>query len=312
MTMIKKIIDPESLKTRFLIVSLCNLIISFCFAITVLSLLNVHNIYKCVFLSPVFLLLFVLFILCDIFLNLITTGIILQPIRSLTKDLQRFVQDDHSGDINLEHYPELANLLSSTLKLVDSLKKERDVAMMMKKKAESLAKAMERDALTGLYGHEFLKRYLPDEMSRSRILNKSLSLIMLDVDDFKHYNDTNGHPQGDRVLRKLADLIQKSVRNYDISIRYGGEEFCIIMPDTPLDHALKIGERIRQNVEKEKFDFQEKQPSGNLTVSLGLASFPDHAGNETDLIKFADIALYQAKRTGKNKVCVYTGMLIDH
>ena len=302
----KKILQPESLKTRFLIVSLCNLIISSCFAIIILSLINVHNIYKYVFLSPVFLLLFVLFILCNIFLNLITIRIILQPIRSLTKDLQRFVQDENSGDIRLEQYPELANLLSSILKLVDSVKKERDVALLMKKRAESLAKAMERDALTGLYGREFLKRYLPDEMSRSRFLKISLSLIMLDVDDFKHYNDTNGHPQGDRVLRNLADLIQKSVRNYDFSIRYGGEEFCIIMPDTSLDHAHKIGERIRQNVEKEKFDFQEKQPSGNLTVSLGLASFPDHASNETDLIKFADIALYHAKGSGKNKVCVYS------
>lgn len=302
----KKILQPESLQLRFLIVSLCNLIISSCFAIIILSLINVHNIYKYVFLSPVFLLLFVLFILCNIFLNLITIRIILQPIRSLTKDLQRFVQDENSGEIKLEQYPELANLLFSTLKLVDSLKKERDVALLMKKRAESLAKAMERDALTGLYGREFLQRYLPDEMSRSRILKKSLSLIMLDVDDFKHYNDTNGHPQGDRVLRNLADLIQKSVRNYDFSIRYGGEEFCIIMPDTPLDHARKIGERIRQNVEKEKFDFQEKQPSGNLTVSLGLASFPDHASNETDLIKFADIALYHAKGSGKNKVCVYS------
>jgi len=302
----KKILQPESLQLRFLIVSLCNLIISSCFAIIILSLINVHNIYKYVFLSPVFLLLFVLFILCNIFLNLITIRIILQPIRSLTKDLQRFVQDENSGEIKLEQYPELANLLFSTLKLVDSLKKERDVALLMKKRAESLAKAMERDALTGLYGRELLQRYLPDEMSRSRILKKSLSLIMLDVDDFKHYNDTNGHPQGDRVLRNLADLIQKSVRNYDFSIRYGGEEFCIIMPDTPLDHARKIGERIRQNVEKEKFDFQEKQPSGNLTVSLGLASFPDHASNETDLIKFADIALYHAKGSGKNKVCVYS------
>jgi len=302
----KKILQPESLKTRFLIVSLCNLISSFCFAITIISLFDIHNIYKCVLFSPLFLLFLLLFVLCNIFLNMITIRIILQPIRSLTKDLQRFVQEEHSEDIRLEQYPELANLLSSTLKLVDSLKKERDVALLMKKRAESLAKAMERDALTGLYSREFLQKFLPDEMSRSRILNKSLSLVMLDVDDFKHYNDTNGHPQGDRVLRHLADLIQKNVRNYDVSIRYGGEEFCIIMPDTPLDHARKIGERIRQNVEKEKFDFQEKQPSGNLTVSFGLASFPDHANNETDLIKFADIALYHAKGSGKNKVCVYS------
>jgi diguanylate cyclase (GGDEF)-like protein len=301
----KSIIHAKSLKIRFLVISLFNLILSLFFALITFRIFDIYRTYHYFFDSPVCVLFALLFILYYILLNLIMIKIILHPIRSLTKELHKFIRDYPSGNIDLDRYPEMANMLSSLLNLVDSVRNERDMALVIKKKSEAVIKTRERDVLTGLYNREFLERFLPDEISRARILNTPISLVMLDVDDFKHYNDTNGHPEGDRALKKVADLVQSSIRNYDLSIRYGGEEFCIIMPGTILANACMICERIRKVVADEYFESEEKQPNGNLTVSLGVATLSEHVSSEKELLKFADMALYQAKRSGKNKVCIY-------
>jgi len=298
----------DSLRFRLIVVTVCNVVLSLSCAVLFFTFLGIHVFFQKELFLKQFLLFIGIFFLLYLFLDSITTSIILRPIKFLSKELQKLLQEDRVEQLDLSRYPELKNLLLSTIKLIESAKKERDMAMMIKNTAESLSKTVLRDPLTSLYNREFLDRYLPDELSRSRILKRPLSLVMLDVDDFKHYNDNIGHPEGDQALKKVAQLIKNNTREYDVSVRYGGEEFCIIMPDTPLHQAEMICERIRSAVDAEVFQHQEKQPMKTLTASLGVASFPNHTGDKNLIIKYADTALYRAKRTGKNRVCVFDQM----
>jgi len=158
------------------------------------------------------------------------------------------------------------------------------------------------DGLTGLYNYRFFKEQLKHELNRALRHNLSISLIMMDIDFFKFYNDTNGHPAGDKVLKKIAKVITQNLRKIDIAARYGGEEFVVILPETNLESAKFVSEKIRLLVESEKIEFEEKQPNGCLTISLGLAIFPQDTKNGDDLISVADQRLYKAKRKGKNVV----------
>lgn len=161
------------------------------------------------------------------------------------------------------------------------------------------------DELTQLYNHRHFIKQIDAEISRSLRCNRLCSLLMLDIDFFKHYNDTNGHEMGNEVLRIFAGLLKNTCRCTDWVARYGGEEFVVIMPETDLKESLRISERIRYNVENYAFPHGEKQPSGKLTVSIGIASFPKHAKSFSDLINSADSALYCAKNQGRNAVSVY-------
>lgn len=158
------------------------------------------------------------------------------------------------------------------------------------------------DGLTGLYNHRFFRERLEIEIERTGRYNHSLSLILLDVDHFKHYNDTHGHPQGDELLRELADLLQKSIRKSDLACRYGGEEFVLILPETGKETALSLAERIRKAISEHPFPFKETQPMGALTVSIGVSTFPIDSNGIDGLIKKADDALYNAKTEGRNRV----------
>jgi diguanylate cyclase (GGDEF)-like protein len=126
---------------------------------------------------------------------------------------------------------------------------------------------------------------------------------MIDVDHFKVYNDTYGHPQGDIVLQDLARLLREMSRTSDIVARYGGEEFAVILPETDSVNAQKIGQRLREQVERHPFRGQERLPAGTLTVSIGVATHTS-AGGKDALLQAADTALYTAKREGRNRVCV--------
>jgi diguanylate cyclase (GGDEF)-like protein len=244
-----------------------------------------------------------LFLFIYIILSIITTRVILHPIDMLTREVRQLIDKGMLHEIDLSRYPELANLLAYTLELIESAKKERSLALLIKGTSDSRIKKGHSDALTGLYDREYLEQYLPFELSRSHIMNQPLSVMMLDVDEFKFYNDKNGHPEGDQVLSGLADLLRRVTRNYDVCIRYGGEEFLVIMPRTPPYQALEVAERVRKTFEDEPFEHKDLQPTGNLTISIGVASFPKDANDDKDLIKCADEALYKAKRSGKNKVC---------
>jgi diguanylate cyclase (GGDEF)-like protein len=129
----------------------------------------------------------------------------------------------------------------------------------------------------------------------------------MDVDNFKHFNDTNGHPAGDQLLIDLARILQNEIgkRASDIVARYGGEEFIMALPFTPHEGVLVVAERVREIIENHPFAHREKQPLKKVSVSIGVATFPDHADQQSSLIEKADKALYQAKRSGRNRVVSY-------
>lgn len=161
-----------------------------------------------------------------------------------------------------------------------------------------------KDKLTQLHNHGYFHMKLLEYFNESSVNSTKLSLIFLDIDNFKRYNHLNGHQQGDYALKYLADILKEIVRSNDIPCRYVGEEFTVILPNTDEKKAFAIAEKIRRVVEKTVFKNQEKQPNGNFTISLGVATLCNKVENELDLIKGADTALYKAK-TCKNKVEAY-------
>ena len=164
------------------------------------------------------------------------------------------------------------------------------------------------DLLTNLINHGRFQYLLSKEIKLAAKHKHALSLLMIDLDNFKHYNDHLGHPAGDKVLINIAKIFKKTCRASDIVARYGGEEFVIVLPDTDKESAWGMAERIRQGIERFEFADQKIQPSKNLTISLGLASFPQDAKNKDDLIARADSALYQAKAAGKNRTHIYSSV----
>jgi diguanylate cyclase (GGDEF)-like protein len=161
------------------------------------------------------------------------------------------------------------------------------------------------DPLTGLWNHGYFQYLLQEEIEKSKATKSPLSLVMLDIDDFKVYNDTLGHQAGDRILKELAVFLKNHSRKMDYVCRYGGEEFTIILPQTDKDEAFLIAERLRQDFEKHPFVHEEILPHKKLTVSLGLSSFPEDGSSSSEIITFSDKALYEAKHKGKNNTCCY-------
>ena len=151
------------------------------------------------------------------------------------------------------------------------------------------------DGLTGVYNHRYFYEMLDWTISHLRRFPQTFSLFMIDVDHFKQYNDTKGHVEGDVALCSLARLFEEYIRDIDMVFRYGGEEFAIILAQTQVKEAERIGQRLVESVKK-------KLP---VTISIGLASFPTHTQTKKDLIIKADRALYRAKRLGRDRICVF-------
>jgi len=170
-----------------------------------------------------------------------------------------------------------------------------------------------RDGLTGLYNHRFFQETLKREVARARRHQHEVSLLFIDVDHFKHFNDTHGHPAGDALLRQLGRIlgntgdfedVDERGRLTDIPARYGGEEFIIILPETPTAGATIRADRLRRCVADFPFPGREQQPLGTVSISIGVASYPPHGDSFEHLIEAADKALYEAKETGRNRVRV--------
>ncbi len=161
------------------------------------------------------------------------------------------------------------------------------------------------DSLTGLYNRRRLMETLVHETSRARRYEHSFSLLMLDLDDFKQYNDTLGHVAGDRLLTKVASIFREMVRAMDYAARYGGEEFTIVLPESSPEQARQAAERIRLGVERGTADGEPG--TRGVTVSIGVSSFPEHGDTPVALIMSADAALYEAKQAGRNQVIMATG-----
>lgn len=156
------------------------------------------------------------------------------------------------------------------------------------------------DSLTGVYNYRYLRSALDKEVARARRFNEMFSIIMLDVDHLKDYNDTHGHLRGSEVLRRLAQLMLAQLRGADIVAKYGGDEFVVILPQTDRAGARILAERIRFAIEEH--EFPGEGDGMKITSSMGIAQFPEDGESTRDLLDVADSALYQAKRAGRNKV----------
>jgi diguanylate cyclase (GGDEF)-like protein len=165
------------------------------------------------------------------------------------------------------------------------------------------------DPLTGLHNRRYLEARLFEEVSRSRRYNHPMSFMMIDIDDFKLYNDSNGHQAGDRALEITAHCLTSTVRKIDVASRYGGEEFSILMPQTSLPEASVIADRIRRKVAGTSYPQGKNQPLGAVTVSIGLSSFSPLLDSPEKIVRAADRALYHAKRQGKNRAYAYRDAL---
>ena len=161
------------------------------------------------------------------------------------------------------------------------------------------------DGLTGLSNKRYFMTRLAEEIIKAGKEQQNLSVFIFDIDHFKNYNDTNGHPAGDEALKLTGRLLKEAIRRDDLAARYGGEEFIVLLPSTDKAGATSLAEKIRKCVESSEFAHQEKQPGGNLTISGGVATFPFDATTMADLIRAADQGLYQGKRSGRNRIGVF-------
>ena len=159
------------------------------------------------------------------------------------------------------------------------------------------------DSLTELWNHGYFQFLLQSELEKTKITQGVLSVIMLDIDDFKVYNDLLGHQAGDKILKDLSALLKDQSRKMDHVCRYGGEEFMIILPETDKTETFQIAERLRQDIAKHCFYHEEILPNKKITVSIGVASFPIDGLTPSELTASCDKALYQAKHKGKNNTC---------
>jgi len=162
------------------------------------------------------------------------------------------------------------------------------------------------DSLTGVHNRRYFDEALAGEIEKAIHLKTSLVLFMVDIDDFKIYNDHHGHQKGDEALSKMGGILKLVSRTSDTVSRYGGEEFTVIYPGADKKNALVLGARIMNRVRDTPFEGEDVLPSGVLTVSIGGACFPDDAENAEDLVKCSDKAMYEAKKEGKNRVRLYS------
>jgi len=190
--------------------------------------------------------------------------------------------------------------------LHDELEEKR---LELQRKVMELEEAQDRlqrlaitDGLTGLYNYRYFWEQLYQEVNRAKRHNLRVSLLMMDIDFFKHYNDAHGHPAGDDVLVTIAKLLKENIRKIDIPARYGGEEFSIILVETDKQAAHFVAEKIRALIEEYPFQYENGQPNGRLTVSIGVSTYPEDGDSADALVNKADQRLYRAKQEGKNKV----------
>ncbi|MEO2069444.1 MAG: diguanylate cyclase [Desulfurobacteriaceae bacterium] len=211
------------------------------------------------------------------------------------KDVKIFIDLKNKEDLNEEN----EKFLKSIASLIFYIAEREKWLLSMQEKKEFLKDRAYKDALTGLYRRDILHDLIEKEFYRSKRYGYHFSILMIDTDDFKKINDTYGHLVGDKVLKKVAETIRKTLRKSDIAVRYGGEEFLVILPHTDLNKAGIVAERLRKNIEK--LDIEGLK----VTVSIGVAD-NSLSSNLEELIQKADQALYVAKRTGKNKVMLAT------
>jgi diguanylate cyclase (GGDEF)-like protein len=194
------------------------------------------------------------------------------------------------------------------LELLDSIAPQIAVAvdrMVLRERAGEYEQLSITDPLTGLLNRRYIEERLAEEVNRADRSGDPMSFMMIDVDEFKSYNDRYGHPAGDEALKIVGQILRENLRGADVAARYGGEEFSVLLPETSVEESRTIAERIRRHVEETKF------PRRKVTVSIGIASLGGDVAGVKELIAAADAALYQAKRAGRNTIKIYDEAEMD-
>ena len=199
-------------------------------------------------------------------------------------------------------FTSVLSILASVIKKSDLAQIDRQTRLLVQSEARLREQSI-RDHLTTLFNRRYLDETLEREVQRAARKEHPLGIIMLDIDHFKHINDTMGHAAGDQLLWELGRLLRKQVRLADIACRYGGEEFVLILPEASLDMTKERAEQLREKVKQLHLEY-ENQNLGNLTISLGVAVFPNHGSTGEEILKSADAALYRAKHTGRDRMVV--------
>lgn len=208
------------------------------------------------------------------------------------------------GTLNV-HKPEVNGFLEKDVDLFDEVAQQIAVAIDKALSFRSIKELSMRDELTGLYNRRYFFENFEKEMERARRYKRVVSIIILDIDHFKNFNDKNGHLMGDEALRKVAATLEENVRKADILARYGGEEFIVLLSELDKSQSEMVAEKLRTAIEEMEVQGEENQPGGKLTVTLGVASYPGDTEYATELIDSADKALYSGKTKGRNIVVAY-------
>jgi diguanylate cyclase (GGDEF)-like protein len=164
--------------------------------------------------------------------------------------------------------------------------------------------------MTGLYNYRYFYKRFTEEVFRAKRFSRKLALVIFDIDDFKIYNDTYGHQAGDFLLKQLGELLSLTVRSIDVVSRYGGDEFCVIMPESDQDECFKFMERLRKAIMSYSFKDESVGQEHNVTVSLGGAIYPHDARTVDRIIYCADMALLKAKSLERNKSVMYGEQMV--
>jgi diguanylate cyclase (GGDEF)-like protein len=244
-------------------------------------------------------------------------GQIVRPLRRLTQAAAGLADGDLSIRADVIGRDEIARLGDTFNQMADSLERNtRNLEDQVRSRTSELTESNRRlsdvndrlqhlattDGLTGLFNFRHFDATLRAELRRSARLAAPLTLLMLDVDHFKDYNDHSGHPAGDDILRRIGEILRARLRATDVPCRYGGEEFAVILLDSGKEAGLEVAEELRRRFEETPFDGEEHQPEGRLTVSIGVATFPMDGGSAEELLRASDRALYAAKQAGRNRV----------
>ncbi|MBS2030579.1 MAG: diguanylate cyclase [Deltaproteobacteria bacterium] len=221
------------------------------------------------------------------------------------------VKDELVGVLNFRKR-EVGAFGPDDVRLLKSVANQSAMAIVNARLYQATVELSITDALTGAFNRRHLFSRLEMELLRAQRFGHPLGVVMIDIDHFKHFNDTNGHPAGDEVLRRASALFKAQLRKLDVLARYGGEEFFVVLPQTSKVEALEAAEKLRRAVERTEFPCGEKQPGGKVTISVGVASFPEDASELEVLIDAVDSALYQSKRGGRNKVTAFAKGMEEH
>ncbi|MFA6129562.1 MAG: diguanylate cyclase [Candidatus Omnitrophota bacterium] len=212
-------------------------------------------------------------------------------------------KDRVNGIIVADNFITNDPITKDDIRMLTMLANQAGLAIENSQLFELTAERAHSDYLTNLWNHGYFQYLLQTELEKAKATKTKLSLVTIDIDNFKIYNDTLGHQAGDKILKDLAQLLRNQSRKMDHVCRYGGEEFSVILPQTDQKEAYMIAERLRVDIQKYPFLNEEIFPNKMLTVSLGIATFPENGQCPADLITVSDKSLYKAKNHGKNTTC---------